>query len=265
LLTFVRHWMNTMSKFRYFLRLAYDGSHFHGWQRQPNAVTVQQKLEEALSMMLRTTVILTGAGRTDTGVHANEFFAHFDFTKPFSEQEMDKLVFRLNGYLGGEIVLFKMFPVTGEAHARFSALSRTYRYCIARVRNPFRRDYTHFLHGYIDIDLMNQGAAILMGNRDFTSFSKVDTDTMTNICNISFAQWETEGTELVFTITADRFLRNMVRAIVGTLLQVGTGKTSLTDMQRIIDGKNRSDAGDSAPAKGLTLHRIIYPANIYLP
>ncbi len=257
--------MNTMSKFRYFLRLAYDGSHFHGWQRQPNAVTVQQKLEEALSMMLRATVILTGAGRTDTGVHAHEFFAHFDFTMPFSEQEMDKLVFRLNGYLGGEIVLFKMFPVTGDAHARFSALSRTYRYCIARVQNPFRRDYTHFIYGEIDIDLMNQGAALLMGSRDFTSFSKVDTDTMTNICNISFAQWETEGTELVFTITADRFLRNMVRAIVGTLLQVGTGKTSLTDMQRIIEGKNRSDAGDSAPAKGLTLHRIIYPAQIFLP
>ncbi|MEI7723748.1 MAG: tRNA pseudouridine(38-40) synthase TruA [Bacteroidota bacterium] len=252
-----------MSQFRYFVRLAYDGSHFHGWQRQPNAPTVQQTLEEAMSMMLRSNVLLTGAGRTDTGVHANEFFAHFDVACLLSKPECEKLVFRLNRYIGGEIALFEIFPVPLHAHARFSAISRTYRYCIARGPNPFRRDYTHYIYGEIDQDLMNEGAAIVIGYHDFTSFSKADTDTMTNICKISYARWELEGTELVFTITADRFLRNMVRAIVGTLLALGTGKISLEDLKAIIESKNRSNAGDSAPARGLTLHRIVYPEEIY--
>jgi tRNA pseudouridine38-40 synthase len=254
----------SMSHYRYFVRLAYDGTHFHGWQRQPNAPTVQQTLEEAMSMMLRLPVVLTGAGRTDTGVHADEFFAHFDTTDSLSKQECEKLVFRLNRYLGGEIALFEIFPVVLNAHARFSAISRTYRYCITRVPNPFRREYAHYLYGEIDADAMNEGAAIVMGYHDFTSFSKADTDTMTNICKISHARWELEGNELVFTITADRFLRNMVRAIVGTLLALGTGRISLEDLKLIIESKNRSNAGDSAPAKGLSLHKIVYPVEINL-
>jgi tRNA pseudouridine38-40 synthase len=253
-----------MQQYRYFLRLAYDGSRYHGWQRQPNGITIQQTLEEAMSMMLRSPVLLTGAGRTDAGVHANEFFAHFDFDQQITKAEGEKLVFRLNGFLGGEIVLFELFPVTAHTHARFSAVSRSYRYCISRVQNPFRRDYTHFLYGHLDHTRMNEGAEVIMGYEDFTSFSKVDTDTMTNICKISHARWEMEGSELVFTITADRFLRNMVRAIVGTLLQMGTGKITLDDLKRIIESKNRSEAGDSVPAKGLTLFRIVYPNDIYL-
>jgi tRNA pseudouridine38-40 synthase len=249
---------------RYFIRLAYDGTSFHGWQRQPNAATVQQALEEAMSMMLRSSIVLTGAGRTDTGVHATEFFAHFDYTSRLTKPECEKLVFRLNGYLCGDIALFEIFPVKEDAHARFSAVSRTYRYCIAGVPDPFRRDFTHYHYGAIDQDLMNEGAALIMGYHDFTSFSKVDTDTATNICRISHARWEMEGTELVFTITADRFLRNMVRAIVGTLLELGTGKISLEDLKSIIESKNRCNAGDSVPGKGLTLHRIVYQDGIWL-
>jgi tRNA pseudouridine38-40 synthase len=253
-----------MNQFRYFVRLAYDGSRFHGWQRQPNAITIQQTLEEALSMMLRSAVVLTGAGRTDTGVHADEFYAHFDSNLQLTEFEREKLVFRLNNFLGGEIALDKIFPVVQGAHARFTAISRTYRYCIARVKNPFRRDFTCHIYGSIDHNLMNKGAELIMCYNDFTTFSKVDTDTKTNICKISHAHWATEGGELVFTITADRFLRNMVRAIVGTLLELGVGKITLTDLQRIIESKNRSNAGESVPAKGLTLHRIVYPDEIYL-
>jgi tRNA pseudouridine38-40 synthase len=252
-----------MSLYRYFIRLAYDGTSFHGWQRQPNAPTVQQTLEEAMTMMLRSPVTLTGAGRTDTGVHADEFFAHFDFDRKLSVTECEKLVFRLNGFLGGDIVLFEIFQVKADAHARFSAILRTYRYCVARVQDPFRRNYTHFIYGDIDVELMNQGAELVMGYEDFTSFSKVDTDTSTNNCRITHARWGTEGNELVFTITADRFLRNMVRAIVGTLLQLGTGKISLEELKSIIESKNRSNAGDSVPGKGLTLHRIVYPEGIF--
>ncbi len=253
-----------MSHFRYFIKLAYNGTRFHGWQRQPNAATVQQTLEEAMSMMLKSTILLTGAGRTDTGVHATEFYAHFDLSSPLTLPEREKLVFRLNRYLGGDIALKGIAQVAEDAHARFSAVSRTYRYCIAMVPNPFRQEFTSHHNGFIDCSLMNQGAAMIMSYNDFTSFSKIDTDTMTNICRITHAHWDVEDTELVFTITADRFLRNMVRAIVGTLMALGRGKISLDDLKNIIESKNRSNAGDSAPAKGLTLHRIVYPEGIFL-
>jgi tRNA pseudouridine38-40 synthase len=249
---------------RFFIRIAYDGSHFHGWQRQPNAKTIQQTLEEAMSMMLRSPILLTGAGRTDTGVHADEFVAHFDFSPWLTEVEREKLVFQLNRYLGGEITFSEILEVRNDAHARFSVLSRTYRYCIAREENPFRRNFTYYLYGDIDLNLLNQGAQFIMGYDDFTSFSKVDTDTKTNICKISEARWELDGSELAFTITADRFLRNMVRAIVGTLLNLGKGKISMKDLKEIIESKNRSNAGESAPAKGLTLQRINYPEDIYM-
>jgi len=249
---------------RYFIRLAFDGTSYHGWQRQPNGVTVQQTLEEAMSMMLRLPVVLTGAGRTDAGVHAEEFFAHFDLPAGMNKAEREKLVFRLNGYLGGEVVISDIFPVKERAHARFSAISRTYRYSIARVPDPFRRNYTCFIYGPLDHPLMNRGAALIMEYDDFTSFSKVDTDTKTNICRVTHASWEQKGTELVFTITADRFLRNMVRAIVGTLLDLGSGKISMEDLKQIIESGDRSNAGDSVPARGLALHRIVYPEDIFI-
>ena len=253
-----------MNQYRYFLRLAYDGSCFHGWQRQPNAVTIQQTLEESMSVLLRCPITLTGAGRTDTGVHAEEYFAHFDLQQNLLPSERDKIVFKLNRFLASDIAISDLIPVTGQAHARFSAVSRSYRYCIAREKNPFRHNFTYFIYGKIDHELMNRGAELIMSYRDFTSFSKVDTDTKTNNCQIVYARWQYEESELVFTITADRFLRNMVRAIVGTLIALGTGKMSMEELKQVIEGKNRSDAGDSVPAKGLALHRIIYPPEIFI-
>ncbi len=251
---------NDLSNHRYFIRLLYDGTRFHGWQRQLNGITVQQTLEEAITMMLRIPVSLTGAGRTDSGVHAADFYAHFDLNEELSPGFCENLVFKLNSYLSGDIAIIRIFPVQPGSHARFSALSRTYRYCITHEKNPFRKDYTHFIYGALDKEMMNKGASLIMCHSDFTSFSKVDTDTKTNICRITHAYWEEEGRELVFTITADRFLRNMVRAIVGTLLELGKGRITLNDLEEIIESKNRSNAGDSAPARGLALWRIDYPA-----
>jgi len=247
---------------RYFIRLAYDGTRYHGWQRQKNALSVQQILEESMSMMLREAVKLTGAGRTDTGVHAKEYYSHFDTNREIRRPELQKLVFKLNSYLDPDIVIHDIFPVSEHTHARFSASSRTYKYYITTRKNPFRNKFTHFFFGRIDVDLMNQGADIILQYDDFTSFSKVDTDTKTNICKISRAFWEWEGEELVFTITANRFLRNMVRSIVGTLLDIGTGKLSLAELKMVIESKNRANAGDSVPACGLILYSIDYPGEM---
>ncbi|HPS62434.1 MAG TPA: tRNA pseudouridine(38-40) synthase TruA [Bacteroidales bacterium] len=247
---------------RFFIHLAYDGTPFHGWQRQPNGVSVQQRLEDALSMMLRTPVVLTGAGRTDSGVHAADFYAHFDFEAELGDREREKLVFSLNSFLPEEISVFSIFQVPLGAHARFSAISRTYRYILTGVKNPFRNRFAQFLYGPLDIEAMNRGAEIIKGYTDFTSFSKVDTDTATNLCCISEACWNEEGNERVFTITADRFLRNMVRAIVGTLLDVGRGKITPEDLRGIIESRDRCKASDSAPAKGLILYRIVYPEGV---
>jgi tRNA pseudouridine38-40 synthase len=246
-------------KYRYFIRLCYDGSQFHGWQRQPNGMSVQQALEDAMSMMLRVPVRLTGAGRTDTGVHAAQYFAHFDLDENLGEQECSRLTFKLNSFLPPAIAIQSMEPVKIDLHARFSALSRTYKYYISKVKTPFRSAYTHYIYGDLDIGLMNAGAGMLLEVSDFTSFSKVDTDARTNICKVSRAIWEAEGEELVFTITANRFLRNMVRAIVGTLLDLGKHRITLEEFGHIIATKNRSDAGDSVPACGLHLFAIEYP------
>jgi tRNA pseudouridine38-40 synthase len=209
-----------MESFRYFIQLSYDGTNYHGWQRQPNGVSVQQTLEEALTMILREEVILTGAGRTDTGVHAAEYFAHFDLKGPLGGGQAEKLVFKLNSFLPKDIAIQHIFRVGSRVHARFSAVSRTYKYFIARKKNPFRVPYTYHLHGEIDSGVMNEGARLIIETSDFTSFSKVDTDTKTNLCVVTHAAWEQIGDELVFTITANRFLRNIVRAIVGTLLDI---------------------------------------------
>jgi tRNA pseudouridine38-40 synthase len=248
-----------MESFRYFAELSYDGTGYHGWQRQPNGVSVQQVLEDAMSLLLRKDVKLTGAGRTDTGVHAREYFAHFDLPDQLDPDAAVKLVFKLNSFLPGDIAIRRIFSVGPLIHARFSATARTYKYYVSRVKNPFRVPYSYFIHGDIDVALMNEGARMIMETDDFTSFSKVDTDTRTNLCRVTYAQWELIDDELVFTITANRFLRNMVRAIVGTLLNIGRHRTGLDDLSGIIAGKNRSEAGDSVPAGGLHLVKIEYP------
>jgi tRNA pseudouridine38-40 synthase len=206
-------------------------------------------------------VTVTGAGRTDAGVHSNCFVAHFDFENlPY---DLSDLVYKLNRFLPEDISLFRIWKVSSVAHARFSALSRTYQYYITRVKDPFAVDTAYLYPMFLDVEGMNDAASVLLKHSDFTSFSKLHTDVKTNICQIKSACWEQSGNQLVFTITADRFLRNMVRAIVGTLLEVGKGKLSVQGFEEIILKKDRSAAGTSAPAHGLFLTRISFPDDIY--
>jgi tRNA pseudouridine38-40 synthase len=249
---------------RYFIRLAFNGTAYHGWQIQKNATSVQESLTNALTLLLHEPVELTGAGRTDAGVHARDYYAHFDLENQLKASDRKNLVFKLNGFLPGDIVVHDILPVKPGSNARFSAISRTYRYVISTCKNPFLSGYAYYLYGMLNMDLMNEGAAILLETQDFTSFSKVNSDTKTNICTVSYATWEREGDELVFTIRANRFLRNMVRAIVGTLLELGRERITLDDFKKIIESKNRSDAGGSVPACGLFLVNIEYPEEIFL-
>lgn len=244
---------------RYFIKLAYWGAAYHGWQMQNNAITVQQKLEEGLSIMFKQKLSVTGAGRTDTGVHAKEYFAHFDLEETYSAEQLEKIVFKLNGFLPDDIYIDSIFPVPNDAHARFDALSRTYHYIISTRKDPFHTHAAWLVYGSLDVDKMNRGAEILLDYTDFTSFSKLHTDVKTNNCNIMEAYWEQQGHLLLFQIKADRFLRNMVRAIVGTLVDLGKDRMDLDDMKRIIEAKNRSEAGMSVPAHGLYLAKIEYP------
>ena len=243
---------------RYFLSLSYFGEAYHGWQRQPNALTVQEVVESTLSTLLRKPISLVGAGRTDTGVHARELFAHLDLQDPPPSDLLD----RLNSFLPGDIAVNNMFPVPDDAHARFSAVARTYEYHIVQRKDPFMQDRAYYVRQPLDIDKMNEAAALLKSFEDFECFSKSNTDVRTFLCQISHAHWIRNGNRLVFTIIADRFLRNMVRAIVGTLLDVGKGKLSLEDVKAIIKSRNRSEAGVSVPAKGLYLVRVKYPESI---
>jgi tRNA pseudouridine38-40 synthase len=249
---------------RYFIRLAFNGTAYHGWQIQKNASSVQQSLTNVLALLLHEPIELTGAGRTDAGVHAWDYYAHFDLENQLDEKRRSNLVFKLNGFLQEDIVINDILPVIPGANARFSAKSRTYRYVISTCKNPFLTGYAYYLYGKLNLDLMNKGAAILLETKDFTSFSKVNTDTKTNICTVTYARWEREGDELVFTIRANRFLRNMVRAIVGTLLELGRERITLEDFKQIIASKNRSDAGGSVPACGLFLANIEYPEEIFI-
>ncbi|MEI6766283.1 MAG: tRNA pseudouridine(38-40) synthase TruA [Bacteroidota bacterium] len=247
---------------RYFIRMAFNGAAYHGWQAQDNAATVQQAVEGALSMLFRNHLPVVGAGRTDTGVHAKEYFAHVEIENELSPAELQKITFKLNGILPDDIVIYEVYAVAPDMHARFSALSRTYKYYISPERNPFAREYSWFYPGRLDIERMNKGAALLMECTDFTSFAKVHSDTKTNNCAIAEAGWQYEDGMLVFTITADRFLRNMVRAIVGTLVELGAGKINLNDLQKIVESKNRSEAGYSVPAQALFLERVEYPSEL---
>ena len=245
---------------RYFLELSYAGTNYHGWQIQPNAVTVQETIEHALGLLLRNPIKITGAGRTDTGVHARQMFAHFDVEKAINS---DDLTYKLNSFLPADISIYKIHRVTDEAHARFDAIARSYQYFIHRHKDPFLTETSWYLAKDLDVDLMNQAAKILTQYKDFKSFSKTHTDVKTYLCDVRQAAWQTTDNQLVFYITADRFLRNMVRAIVGTLVDIGLHKISLDELVQIIESRDRSNAGFSVPAKGLFLTEIVYPPQIF--
>lgn len=249
---------------RYFIKMAFNGANYHGWQIQENADTVQAEVENALSVLLNANIDVTGAGRTDTGVHAREYFAHFEVETFYDKEFIDDLVYRMNSIVPSDISVIDIFPVKPEVHARFTALSRTYRYYICRSKDPFNNNYAWRIYGDMNVDAMNEATATLFDYIDFTSFSKLHSDVKTNNCRIMHAKWTEENGFLVFTITADRFLRNMVRAITGTLVDVGKGRISVEEFRNIIEAKNRGDAGYSVPAKGLFLEKIEYPEAIFL-
>lgn len=242
---------------RYFLELQYKGSNYAGWQIQDNAIAVQQKLNEALSVLLHHNVDTIGCGRTDTGVHATQFFAHFNVDERISAAE--KFLFSLNGMLPLDIAIIDLHEVAESAHARFDATERSYQYFIYQTKNPFLKNKAMFFKRLLDVNLMNQACIVLMTYSDFSCFSKSNTQTKTNICKITEAQWIQDNDLLIFKVTADRFLRGMVRAIVGTLLQLGEGRIDLNDFKKIIEGKNRSKAGVSVDAHALYLTSIKYP------
>lgn len=245
---------------RYFMRLAYNGANFHGWQTQPNATTVQETIEHAMSTVLRKPISITGAGRTDAGVNAAMMIAHFDCDS--MPDDTAPLVRSLNSLLGKNIAIYTIFKVNDDAHARFDATSRTYKYFAHTVKSPFIYPLSWQCNPKLDFDKMNEAAKVLLQYTDFTSFSKLHTDVATNNCRITHAQWEPEGEQMVFTITADRFLRNMVRAIVGTLVDVGMGKITKSDFCQIIEQKDRCCAGTSMPGHALFLWDITYPFEI---
>jgi tRNA pseudouridine38-40 synthase len=250
-------------KTRYFIFISYKGTSYHGWQIQPNSVTVQKILDEALSVVLNEKISTTGAGRTDAGVHAMIFCAHFDSISP-DLLTIRNLVFRLNRYLPVDISVNSLRKVVPDANARYSAISRTYKYYISIIKDPFSDNSSWYLHGNIDITTMNEACGMLLHHSDFTSFSRLHSGAKSNICKIYYAKWEKRDNRLVFTIKADRFLRNMVRAIVGTMIEIGFGKIDLKEFEEIILAKDRCKAGKSAPAKGLFLTDIEYPEEIFV-
>jgi tRNA pseudouridine38-40 synthase len=245
---------------RYFIQLSYDGTNYHGWQIQPNGITVQETIEKVLSVVSREKIAVTGAGRTDAGVHASFYVAHFDTENQNLDSE--KILHNLNCLLPNDIAIQRIYKVHPEAHARFDALYRTYNYYLIKNKDPFLRQYAAKEAGVPDIEMMNTAAKKLFEFEDFTSFSKLGTDVKTNNCKVSLAEWVDEGNKLIFTIRADRFLRNMVRAIVGTLLEVGFGKLTVDGFCKIIEAKDRCSAGTSVEAKGLFLADIGYPDEI---
>ena len=248
---------------RYFIQLAYNGTPFFGWQIQPEQISVQKVLEDAFSLLLKEKIEITGCGRTDTGVHAREYFAHFDTDRTLYESDLTQLVFRLNSFLPKEIVIYEIRLVHPQAHARYDALSRTYFYYIDIEKDPFTYSYAYRVFEKLDVEAMNKAAALLLHNKDFESFSKVHTEVRHFECDVMESVWHKEGNQLIFKITANRFLRNMVRAIVGTLLMVGKGKIGITEFQEVINQKNRSHAGMSVPAHALFLEKIRYPESIW--
>lgn len=245
---------------RYFIRFSYVGKAYHGWQNQPNAITVQEVLENALTVLLRDKIAVVGAGRTDSGVHAKEMYAHFDFGVI---PNIPETIYRLNAFLPEDIAVQGLYKMQADAHARFDAKERSYTYWITDVKNPFLMDTAHYVKHPLDIVLMNRAADLLLGKQDFECFSKSKTEVNNHFCSIKKAEWSRQGDRIIFEITADRFLRNMVRAIVGSLLDIGTGKSDLKSFKSIVKSKDRSKAGVSVPANGLYLTAISYPNTIF--
>lgn len=244
---------------RYFFEISYDGTNYHGWQKQPNSNTIQETIENCLSTIAKQKIDIVGAGRTDSGVHAREMIAHFDFN---DNVDLIKLSHQLNSFLPNDIAIDNIFKVKKDSHARFSAISRSYDYIISCKKNPLLINRVYQLNTKLDIDQLNYASSFLFEHNNFKSFSKSRSDVKTYDCKIIDAKWKQDGDLLIFSIEANRFLRNMVRAIVGTLLDVGFEKTSLSEFHEIIKSKDRSKAGTSAPAKGLVLTKVIYPEQI---
>jgi tRNA pseudouridine38-40 synthase len=241
---------------RYFAWITFDGTAYHGWQRQPNGISVQQKVEEGLSLLLRKPIEVTGAGRTDAGVHARQLPCHFDV-----EESIDapQLCYRLNRVLPKDISCTKIEQVQDDLHARFSATRRTYRYFIHTTKDPFNRHFSVETHWNLDFELMNAAASELLKVKDFKAFCKTGADVKTTLCDVSLARWvQSSPQSYYFEITADRFLRNMVRAVVGTLFEVGRHRMTLDEFKDVVANGSRSDAGESMPAKGLFLWEVAY-------
>lgn len=249
-------------KKRYFLYFSYKGTAYHGWQLQPNGISVQEVLTKSLSTILRTEIELVGAGRTDSGVHARLMVAHFDLNYELSIQT--NLIVKLNSFLPKDIAVSKIVEVLPNAHARFDAISRKYEYHVVSQKSVFKNELAARINHSLNFSAMNEAANTLMGYSDFTSFSKLHTDVKTNNCNVTLAEWSQNDEEWIFTIEANRFLRNMVRAIVGTLLEVGREKMTVEDFRAVIEAKDRCKAGSSVPAQGLYLVDIIYPEGIFI-
>jgi tRNA pseudouridine38-40 synthase len=246
---------------RYFLELSYNGKAYHGWQNQPNAISIQEVIEKALTLLLKQKISIVGAGRTDAGVHAKQMFAHFDVENNITPED---LKYKLNSYLPKDIAIHDIFEVQKDAHARFDALSRTYHYKISISKNVFDYEFSYQIQKDLNIDDMQEACNILFDYNDFQCFSKSNTDVKTYNCDIKEARWEVSNNELTFVVTADRFLRNMVRAIVGTMVNIGLEKMKPDELHQIIKSKNRGNAGFSVPANGLYLVDIKYPDNIKL-
>jgi len=244
---------------RFFIELSYNGKAYHGWQNQPNAISVQEVLEKALSTLLKEKIDIVGAGRTDTGVHAKQMFAHFNTTKVFS---LEKLMYKLNSFLPKDIAVQDIFKVNEKTHARFDVISREYKYRISLYKNVFSFNNSHYFKQELDVNKMNEAAKVLFEYENFKCFSKSNTDVKTYNCKIMKAEWTLEDNELFFTIKADRFLRNMVRAIVGTMINIGIGKINVEQLHNIIKSKDRSKAGASVPGYALYLTKIEYSKNI---
>ncbi|MFK8298379.1 tRNA pseudouridine(38-40) synthase TruA [Capnocytophaga cynodegmi] len=245
---------------RYFIEFSYNGKNYHGWQNQPHSISVQEVMEKCLTTLLRTKIEIVGAGRTDSGVHALQMFAHFDTEKTIDNQ----LVYKLNSFLPKDIAVHQIHKVRDDAHARFDAIKRTYEYHISTYKDAFRYESSMYINLPLDVQKMQEVTNILFKYTDFQCFSKSNTDVRTYNCKIYQAFWRQEGGLLIFTISADRFLRNMVRAIVGTLIDVGLNKISVIDFQNIIESKNRSKAGASVPACGLFLKKVEYSEDIFV-
>lgn len=250
-----------MESIRYFIEVAYNGSDYHGWQIQKNAHSVQAELEDALSVLLRKETSVMGSGRTDTGVHALQQFVHFDTDSPL---DPELFIRKINGILPPDIAIYDVKQVRADAHARFHALWRSYVYRICLRKNPFELESAWLTYKNPDFEKLNQAAALLLEYTDFECFSKIKTNVHTFNCKIKEAYWEQNGSDLRFHITANRFLRGMVRAIVGTLMEVGTGKIDIIDFRKILESKKRTEAKSSAPAQGLYLCKITYPEQLFL-